>query len=347
MRSRRIADDPDAEVARRRLALLSAELAEIRRDSVGPSGPPAGPAGPDGSGEPFDDDLGDALGGWPPAAPPDPRTDADLDPRVPSASAGPPGRHAARPRPGATQQAAGWVHDRLPATLQGRLQLGASHLTVVALVVAVALAVTAYWALRAGGAVTAVPRSAAARPAAAGAAGVSASSSGPASPGPRALVSPAAPATARASAQAADSSVVVDVAGKVRDPGIATLPAGSRVVDALAAAGGVRKGVRLTSLNLARVLVDGEQILVGVPHPRGVAASAAGRPVDGVTTSLVNINTADETMLETLPSVGPVTAAAIIKWRTTNGAFTSVDELLEVSGIGDATLAEIAPFVTV
>ncbi|MGZ4482912.1 MAG: helix-hairpin-helix domain-containing protein, partial [Nocardioidaceae bacterium] len=146
-------------------------------------------------------------------------------------------------------------------------------------------------------------------------------------------------------------TVVVDVAGKVRHPGIATLPLGSRVVDALHAAGGARRGVSLRALNLARVLVDGEQIVVGVPPPAGVAASAASAASgaagpSGSAGPLVNINTADEAALETLPQVGPVTAQAILKWRAENGSFTAVDELLEVSGIGDATLAEIAPFVT-
>ena len=137
---------------------------------------------------------------------------------------------------------------------------------------------------------------------------------------------------------------MVDVAGKVRRPGIAVLPAGSRVVDALKAAGGARRGVDLTSLNLARPVVDGEQILVGVAPAAGVAGSlgspapAAGR--------LVNLNTADQPTLETLPGVGPVTAEAILAWRTDNGGFTSVDELLEVDGIGEATLADLAPLVT-
>jgi competence protein ComEA len=141
---------------------------------------------------------------------------------------------------------------------------------------------------------------------------------------------------------------VVDVTGKVRHPGIARLPSGSRVVDALRAAGGARRGVSLSTLNLARVLVDGEQIVVGLRAPAGIAASAAAAPGLGSSTAtpMVNVNTATELELEALPGVGPVTAAAIVKWRTENGAFTAVDDLLEVSGIGDATLAEIAPFVT-
>jgi competence protein ComEA len=146
---------------------------------------------------------------------------------------------------------------------------------------------------------------------------------------------------------------VVDVAGKVRRPGIAVLPAGSRVVDALHAAGGARGHVSLRSLNLARVLTDGEQIVVGQSAPPGVAASAVGSAAAGGAPSgsgspvpLVDVNTADQATLEELPGVGPVTARAILDYRTENGAFTSVDQLLEVSGIGDATLAKIAPYVT-
>ena len=136
----------------------------------------------------------------------------------------------------------------------------------------------------------------------------------------------------------------MDVAGKVRRPGIAVLDTGSRVVDALEAAGGARAGVDLTDLNLARVLVDGEQILVGVAAPSGVAATMTGgtSPVS----SLVNLNTADQVALESLPEVGPVTAQSILDWRTEHGAFTSVDQLLDVDGIGEVTLAKLAPYVT-
>jgi competence protein ComEA len=155
--------------------------------------------------------------------------------------------------------------------------------------------------------------------------------------------SPAVPAATAASA-AATGQVVVDVAGKVRRPGIVTLPAGSRVQDAIRRAGGPRPGVVLTSLNLARRLVDGEQVLVGRPVVPGVAPSAAdGSPAAG---ALVNLNAATLSELDTLPGVGPVTAQKIIDWRTQHGTFTSVDELLEVDGIGDKTLADIAPHVT-
>ena len=122
----------------------------------------------------------------------------------------------------------------------------------------------------------------------------------------------------------------------------------TRLVDALKAAGGARPGVDLTALNLARVLVDGEQVVVGGPEPSGAAASAsspAGDPSGPV--AMVNLNTATESELDTLPEVGPVTAASILQWRDQHGGFTSVDELLEVDGIGEVTLGKLAPYVTV
>lgn len=134
----------------------------------------------------------------------------------------------------------------------------------------------------------------------------------------------------------------MDIAGKVRRPGVATLPAGSRVIDAVKRAGGAHKGVDLSTLNLARVLVDGEQILVGVPPVGGAAAAIP----PSATATLVNLNTATSDQLDSLPGVGPVTAQKILDWRTAHGAFTAVDELLEVDGIGAKTFAEIAPRVT-
>lgn len=317
MRSRRSAQDELAAISRRRLELLSAELAGLRSSMA---------AEPEGVGLPevrtTRDALDDAHSAPGPAAP----DSAGGAPRTQ------PGRHARRPV-SASGRAAGWVHDRLPPTLQGRVGLTAGHLTVVALMVAAALAVTSWWVLRADGSMTVVP-----------AATWSETATGASAAEP-ALVTPAADASAHVADEPA--VVVVDVAGKVRRPGIATLPIGSRVVDALEAAGGVRRGVDLTTLNLARVLVDGEQIVVGIPPPGGVAAPAASVPGAAAgSPALVNINTAGQTELEELPGVGPVTAAAILQWRTDNGPFTAVDELMEVSGIGEATLAEMAPFVT-
>jgi competence protein ComEA len=140
------------------------------------------------------------------------------------------------------------------------------------------------------------------------------------------------------------------VSGKVRRPGVVELPGGSRVVDAIEAAGGARPGARLGWLNLARVVVDGEQIPVGRRPPVAptVITTAPLAPVTPTgSAALVNINTADQLELETLPGVGPVTATAIIDWRTENGGFSTVDELIEVSGIGEVTLSELRDLVTV
>ena len=144
--------------------------------------------------------------------------------------------------------------------------------------------------------------------------------------------------------------MTVDVAGKVRRPGVTTLPAGSRVIDALRRAGGARVGVDLTGLNLARVLVDGEQIIVGrvrrAAAPPGGLAGSASTTAPPATGALVNLNTATAEQLDTLPGVGPVTAQKILQWRAAHGAFSAVDELLEVDGIGEKTLADLAPLVT-
>ena len=309
MRSRKSAHEEVAEVARRRLALLSAELAEIRPAAEDPPNL----RDPGGSGEPQASEA--------PSGP------------APGPSTG--GRHAHR-SVGVAASVGGWTHDRLPAPLQGRVRLTVGHLAVVALLVAGALGLTAWWVVRADGDSTTLP------PVATTPAGLVSLPSG----------SPTVPAVAGGTAvpQTASptGSIVVDVTGKVRRPGIATLPLGSRVVDALEAAGGTRPGARLGALNLARVLTDGEQVVVGRPGVPGVAASAAAAPGAGTTggTPMVNLNSATQAQLEELPGVGPVTAQAILAFRTEQGPFTAVDELLEVSGIGDATLAQISPFVT-
>ena len=109
---------------------------------------------------------------------------------------------------------------------------------------------------------------------------------------------------------------------------------------------GPRSGVDLSSLNLARVLVDGEQILVGRGAPGGGIAAGTSTTAPDPVGGLVNLNTADGIQLDTLPGVGPVTAQKILDWRAAHGAFSSVDELLEVDGIGEKTLADLAPHVT-
>ncbi|MFL5790019.1 MAG: helix-hairpin-helix domain-containing protein [Actinomycetota bacterium] len=164
----------------------------------------------------------------------------------------------------------------------------------------------------------------------------------------------AAPAVAVASGSAsvapsasAAVTLIVDVAGAVRKPGVFSFAPGDRVIDAVERAGGALEKADLTLLNLAAPLTDGQQILV----PKKGAAPPTGAPVTGGVptgpTALVNINTADEPTLETLNGVGPVLAAAIIQYRTEHGPFASVDQLDEVSGIGPATLEDLRSQVTV
>ncbi|MFO6451221.1 MULTISPECIES: helix-hairpin-helix domain-containing protein [unclassified Aeromicrobium] len=137
-----------------------------------------------------------------------------------------------------------------------------------------------------------------------------------------------------APAASAPATLVIDVAGRVRRPGIVTLPPGSRVHEAIEAAGGTKGKVDTASLNLARVLSDGEQVVVGGPST-GAAPAGDGAP------ATVNLNSADVVALDALPGVGPVTAEAIVSWRDENGPFRSVEDLLDVKGIGEATLADL------
>jgi competence protein ComEA len=164
--------------------------------------------------------------------------------------------------------------------------------------------------------------------------------------------SPGVPVVAVASGSASPSvsaavSLIVDVAGAVRKPGVFEFAPGDRVIDAVERAGGALEKADLTLLNLAAPLTDGQQILV----PKKGAAPPSGAPVTGGVpggpTTLVNINTADEATLETLNGVGPVLAAAIIQYRTEHGPFASIDQLDEVSGIGPATLEDLRSQVTV
>lgn len=149
------------------------------------------------------------------------------------------------------------------------------------------------------------------------------------------------------SPSAAAQTVVVDVGGKVRHPGVFTLPAGSRVIDAVEAAGGAKRGADTTGLNLARRLADGEQVLVGVPPPGAAAPGGAGPAPGAPGASRISLNTATAEQLEELPDVGPVLAQRIVDYRTEHGGFRSVEELLDVSGIGDKTFAGLKDKVTV
>lgn len=139
------------------------------------------------------------------------------------------------------------------------------------------------------------------------------------------------------------AELLVDVQGKVRRPGVVRLPAGARVLDALRAAGGPRPGVPTTSLNLARQLADGEQVVLDPAGVVAVGSATAGRVAGGP----VNLNTATLEDLDGLPGVGPVLAQRILDWRDEHGGFSAVEELQEVPGIGPATFADLRDRVRV
>lgn len=140
------------------------------------------------------------------------------------------------------------------------------------------------------------------------------------------------------------AELVVSVVGKVRKPGLVTLPIGARVADAIKAVGGARRGVDLATLNLARKLADGEQIYVGIPIPAAVMMPDAG---GGAAPAKVSLNSASQEQLEALPGVGEVTARRILEWRAQHGGFTSVEQLREIEGIGERRFAGLRDQVTV
>ncbi|WP_438871113.1 helix-hairpin-helix domain-containing protein [Paractinoplanes durhamensis] len=155
-----------------------------------------------------------------------------------------------------------------------------------------------------------------------------------------------------ASAGASATEVVVAVGGKVRRPGLVRLPPGARVADALTAAGGADSGVDVAMLNLARKVIDGELIMVGVTPSPGVVlptGPAATGPAGGAAPAggPVNLNTATLADLDTLPGVGPVLAQRILDARAAQGGFKSVSDLRKVDGIGDARYEQLKDLVTV
>ncbi|MFG3488744.1 helix-hairpin-helix domain-containing protein [Streptomyces sp. NPDC047972] len=251
------------------------------------------------------------------------------------------------------------LRDRTPVWVRTRVGLeprALGALTVV-LVVAAALAGGYFWAgrpepVRAPEVVRAAPVAAA--PTGLAAPGVPAA---PAVPGTRA--GPGAVAGVVPGSAGGGARVIVDVGGKVRRPGVLTLPAGSRVADALRAAGGAEPGADLTALNRARVLFDGEQVLVGVPGVPGVSGVPAGGSGGVVGGGAVgpgggagggpgvplSLNAATVEQLDTLPGVGPVLARHIVDHRAQHGGFRSVGELREVNGIGERRFAELERLV--
>jgi competence protein ComEA len=186
----------------------------------------------------------------------------------------------------------------------------------------------------------------------------------PATAPPAGLGSPVADQGAHGGAAASGSGgpeapagavVVVDVVGAVRRPGVVELPVGSRVQDAIAAAGGPSARAMLASVNMARPLVDGEQLVLlrkGAKQalaapPAGATAGTGLSATAGAPAGPVDLNQATLEQLDSLTGIGPVLAQRILDWRTAHGRFSSVDELTEVSGIGESTLADLKPQVRV
>ncbi|WP_404392930.1 ComEA family DNA-binding protein [Humibacillus xanthopallidus] len=236
----------------------------------------------------------------------------------------------------------------------------ATVVALIALVVAVAcvFAVRVLWAERsAGSAVPATEAPAQTRVVVTGADGAPVAARIPDDAATTLSPRPVGSVSASSSAPGA-AEIVVHVVGQVVRPGLVRLRSGARVADAVAAAGGARPGADVAALNLARLVVDGEQL--HVPKPGEVVTPPASAPGGGDGGSgggdpgsdargsevVVSLNTADLAALDTLPGVGPVLAQRIIDWRAEHGRFTSVDELGEVSGIGDKLLAQLRPRVS-
>lgn len=136
--------------------------------------------------------------------------------------------------------------------------------------------------------------------------------------------------------------IIVDVAGAVRSPDVVELSSGSRVEDAVDAAGGLLVNADVTSINRAAVLSDGEKVYIPfLEEGDGKSGDSGGSGETG----LVNLNSADADLLETLPGIGPATAAKIIQYRNENGLFKKTEDLMNVSGIGPVTYAELEPLI--
>ncbi|MEV0525180.1 ComEA family DNA-binding protein [Streptomyces sp. NPDC050439] len=234
------------------------------------------------------------------------------------------------------------VRERLPLWLQLRCGLERRSLVALLVVLAVAAVFAAqhFWAgrtqpVRAPDVVGAAPDRGA-------------------EPAPSPGVPPPSEGAGRPAAGPGGGRIVVDVSGKVRTPGILRMPPGSRVADALKAAGGVRPGADTDGLNRARLLVDGEQVVVGapataptapVPPGAGAAAGTAAGATGASPAAPIGLNTATAEQLDELPGVGPVLAQHIIDYRTEHGGFRAVDELREVNGIGDKRYADLQNLV--
>ncbi|WP_051209346.1 helix-hairpin-helix domain-containing protein [Propionicicella superfundia] len=234
--------------------------------------------------------------------------------------------------------------DSPPSGMRGRFTAAAvrapafvrAHLVVVLAVVGLGIVVTGYVLTQHRTYSVAVGVS----PTVTGSAGASATT-------PEASVT----GSATASGGEAPAQIQIHVLGAVARPGVVRLAAGSRVADAIAAAGGLTSEADAAELNLAAVVSDGSQIVIGTRRtPRGEVKSGSG---DGAAASvsggqsLVDLNTATQAQLEDLPGIGPVTAGRILEWRQSHGRFSRVEELQEITGVGEKTYAQLAPHVRV
>ena len=246
-------------------------------------------------------------------------------------AAGPPGESPE------SSAAAAAEHLRTDGSERPRRRLTSRHLAVMAALTLMALVASVGWLLRA----KAVPIAVAAAPPTATVTASAATATAPS----------AAPASAASSA--VTPTILVHVIGAVASPGLVKLPAGARVADAIAAAGGLRGDANPAELNLAAVVTDGSQIVIGTTSvPRGEVrdgSSSSGVLTTGTSaaSAVVDLNTATLAQLDTIPGVGPVTAQAILDYRAKRGRFTKIEELQEVDGIGAKTYAQIAPHVRV
>ena len=156
-----------------------------------------------------------------------------------------------------------------------------------------------------------------------------------------------APSTSPSVATIENPTIYVHLVGEVNNPGIYELEAGARLIDAILAAQGFSDSADQSSVNLARELTDGEQIIIGLQGDVTASAGGGSAASGNAGTGLISLNTADQTLLETLPGVGPALAGRIIDYRDANGGFRAISDLLNVSGIGDKVYAGLKDLVTV
>jgi len=235
------------------------------------------------------------------------------------------------------------IADRLPPVLRERRLISSrAALGALAVVAAVCVGVLARGATAAGPQLLGVPE-----PAGTGTPGLTTPS-----PAPSEAVLAAGTAGPSGATGTIGAPVLVHVVGQVRSPGVVRLDAGARVQDAVEAAGGPKPTADLSLINLARQVVDGEQIVVPrsgqtLPPSAGAVGGQGPGASGGTAVAPVDLNTATESQLDALPGIGPVLAGRIVAWRTEHGRFTRVEELTEVDGIGERVLARLRQLVTV